>query len=122
MKVFIQYLKQNWVSIIVLCLFLSMNFLPGWLQIRIIVINLLSFFISSFILIRKANLKHYNNQKSLVSDFMKSGGVMVIAAIVVFGVFISIYDLYVFWKSPLKKEFESMQQQERDNKIKKLGL
>jgi hypothetical protein len=53
---------------------------------------------------------------------MKSGGVMVIAAIVVFGVFISIYDLYVFWKSPLKKEFESMQQQERDNKIKKLGL
>jgi hypothetical protein len=109
----------NWESVIVLVLFLSISFLPGWLQLSVLLINIFSFFISSFIIVRRANLKHYNEQKNFVKDFIKRNGVMSLA---VFGLFFAIYDLYVFWKSPLKKEFDNIQQQERDNKLKKIGI
>jgi Na+/H+ antiporter NhaA len=117
-----EILKSNWKSIVLIGLFFSINLLPYWLQLAIIVTNLLAFFTSSFILIRKANLKHYNNQKNIVSDFMEKSGVLAICAIVFFGLFIAIYDLYVFWKSPLKKEFDSIQQQTRNNNLRKLGI
>jgi hypothetical protein len=109
----------NWESVIVLVLFLSISFLPGWLQLSVLLINIFSFFISSFIIVRRANLKHYNEQKNFVKDFIKRNGVMSLA---VFALFFAIYDLYVFWKSPLKKEFDNIQQQERDNKLKKIGI
>ena len=39
-----------------------------------------------------------------------------------FGLFIGIYDLYIFYKNPLRKKYNDLKQQNRDKKIKKLGI
>ncbi len=116
-------MKINWEAVIVLVLFLSISFLPGWVQLSVLLINIFSFIISSFIIVRRANLKHYNEQKNFVKDFIKrNGDIIPVMSLAIFGLFFAIYDLYVFWKSPLKKEFDNIQQQERDNKLKKIGI
>jgi len=113
----------NWEAFIVLVLFLSISFLPGWLQLSILLINIFSFIISSFIIVRRANLKHYREQKNFVNDFMRrNGDIIPVMSLAIFGLFFAIYDLYVFWKSPLKKDFDNIQQQIRDNKLKELGI
>ncbi len=113
----------NWEAVIVLVLFLSISFLPGWLQLSILLINIFSFMVSCLILIRKANLKHYREQKNFVNDFMRrNGDIIPVMSLTVFGIFFAIYDLYVFRKSPLKKDFDNIQQQIRDNKLNKLGI
>ena len=113
----------NWEAIIVLLIFLSISFLPGWLQLSILLINIFSFFISSIIIIRRANLKHFLEQKNFVNDFKKrNGDIIPVMSVAIFGLFFAIYDLYIFYKSPLKKDFDNMQQQKRDDKLNKLGI
>jgi hypothetical protein len=113
----------NWEAIIVLVLFLSISSLPGWLQLSILLINIFSFFISSIIIIRRANLKHFREQKNFVNDFKKrNGDIIPVMSVAIFGLFFAIYDLYIFYKSPLKKDFDNMQQQKRDDKLNKLGI
>lgn len=110
-------------SVIVLILFMSMNFLPGWLQLTILMANVLSFFLFSFILIKISNLKHYNEQKNIFKDFLnRNGHIIAVMSLVIFGFVIGLYDLYIFSKNPLRKEFDNFQQQERDKKLRNLGI
>lgn len=116
-------LNINWEALIVFLLFISLNFLPGWLQFPIIIINIFSFIIFSSILIKIANLKHYNNQKNLVKEFLnRNSGIISLMLLGLFGFFIGIYEFYIFYKNPLRKHYDDLQQQNRDKKIKELGL
>jgi hypothetical protein len=100
-----------------------MNFLPGWLQFPIILINILSFIILSAILIKISNLRHYNEQKNLFKEFLsRNDGIISLMSLAMFGLFLSIYDFYIYYKNPLRKDFDNIQQQERDRKLKKLGI
>lgn len=113
----------NWEAIVVLVLFLSMNFLPGWLQFSILMINSLSFILLSLIIIKISNLKHYRNQKNHFHDFLNRQSQMIsVMSLAVFGLFLGLYDLYIFYKNPLRKDFDNIEQQERDRKLKKLGI
>jgi hypothetical protein len=116
-------LNINWEAVIILLLFISLNFLPGWLQFYIIIINIFSFIVFSFILIKIANLKHYNNQKNIIKNVLnRNNGILTIMLLGLFGLFIGIYDLYIFYKNPLRKKYNDLKQQNRDKKIKKLGI
>ena len=107
----------------VFVLFMSMNFLPGWLQFPIILINILSFIILSSILIKISNLRHYNEQKNFVKEFMsRNVGIISLMSLAMFGLLFSIYDLYIYYKNPLRKDFDNIEQQERDKKLKKIGI
>jgi hypothetical protein len=113
----------NWEAVVVFLLFMSMNFLPGWLQFPIILINILSFIIFSSILIKISNLRHYNEQKNFVKEFMsRNVGIISLMSLAMFGLLFSIYDLYIYYKNPLRKDFDNIEQQERDKKLKKLGI
>lgn len=112
----------NWEAVALLTAFFSIGFLPGWLQFALVLTNALSFIISGFIIINIANLKNYRKQKSHSMDFFKRNGVLGVMGVAAFGIAIAIYDLWVFQKSPLKKEFDSMQQQNRDQRLKDLGI
>ena len=112
----------NWEAVALLTAFFSIGFLPGWLQFALVLTNALSFIISGFILINIANLKNYRKQKSHSMDFFNRNGVLGVMGVAAFGIAIAIYDLWVFRKSPLKKEFDSMQQQNRDQRLKDLGI
>lgn len=115
--------RINWEAIVVLVLFLSMSLLPGWLQFSILMTNILSFILLSLILIKISNLKHYRDQKNRFHDFLnRQGQIISVMSLPVFGLFLGLYDLYIFYKNPLRKDFDSMQQQERDRKLKKLGI
>ena len=110
-------------AVTILILFMSMNFLPGWLQLTILMANVLSFFLFTFILIKISNLKHYNKQKNFVQDFLnRNNNIISGMSLSIFGFFFGLYDLYIFYKNPLRKEFDNFQQQERDKKLKELGL
>lgn len=115
--------KINWEAVAVLILFLSMNFIPGWLQFPIIMINILSFIIISSIIIKISNLRHYKEQKNFVRDFFhRNDSIVILMSLGMFGLIFSIYDLYVYYKNPLSKKFDSKEQQERDRKLKKIGI
>ncbi len=123
MKTLFTRININWEGVVVLVLFMSMNFLPGWLQFPIILINILSFIILSSILIKISNLRHYNEQKNFVKEFMsRNEGIISLMSLAMFGLFFSIYDLYIYYKNPLRKDFDSIEQQERDRRLKKLGI
>ena len=113
----------NWEAVIVLVLFLSMSLLPGWLQFSILMINILSFFLFTLILIKISNLKHYNEQKNIFKDFLnRNGQIIAVMSLAIFGFVIGLYDLYIFYKNPLRRDYDDFQQQERDRKLKKLGI
>jgi len=112
----------NWVALVILALFMSMNFLPGWLQTTIIIVNILSFAICSITIIKISNLKHYNEQSNIITDFLKGNKMISVMSLVLFGFFFGLYDLYIFYKNPLRKDFDNIEQRDRDNKLKKLGI
>ena len=113
----------NWEAVIVFLLFMSMNLLPGWLQFSILMINILSFILFSLILIKISNLNHYNEQKNIFKDFLnRNGQIIAVMSLVIFGFVIGLYDLYIFYNNPLRKDFDNFEQQERDRKLKKLGI
>ena len=123
MKTLFTRININWEAVVVFVLFMSMNFLPGWLQFPIILINILSFIILSSILIKISNLRHYNEQKNFVKEFMsRNVGIISLMSLAMFGLFFSIYDLYIYYKNPLRKDFDNIEQQERDKKLKRLGI
>lgn len=123
MKTLFTHININWEAVVVFVLFMSMNFLPGWLQFPIILINILSFIILSSILIKISNLRHYNEQKNFVKEFMsRNVGIISLMSLAMFGLLFSIYDLYIYYKNPLRKDFDNIEQQERDRKLKKIGI
>ena len=115
--------KKNIEIFIVIILLIMMFFLPGWLQLSILGFNSLSFIILSFILMKISNLKHYNEQKNSFKEFVnRHGDIIPAMSVIVIGFLFGVYNLYIFYKNPLRKQYDNIQQQERDIKLKKLGL
>lgn len=116
-------LDIDWRAVAILVAFMSMNLLPGRIAISILAANTGSFFAASIFLARVANLRHYREQKSHTMDFFrKSGDIASVMAVGVIGLPMSIYNIFVFYRNPLRKEYDSREQQERDRKLKSIGI
>lgn len=113
----------DWKAVAILAVFMSMNLLPGRIAISILAANIGSFFASSIFLARVANLRHYREQKSHTMDFFrKRGDIMGVMAVAVLGLAMAIYNIRIFYRNPLRKEYDSREQQERDRKLKSIGI
>ena len=116
-------IEIDWRAVAILAAFISMNLLPGWIAITILATNVGSFIVSSIFLLRVANLRHYNEQKSLTKDFFrKSGDITSVMAVGVIGLPMSIYNICIFYSNPLRKDYDNKEQQDRDIKLKRLGI
>jgi hypothetical protein len=74
----------NWEAVVVFVLFMSMNFLPGWLQFPIILINILSFIILSSIETNELwKIDTYLNRVSISSRF-RNGEVTAVFEVSIF--------------------------------------